>query len=93
MSGNCCFTVIQTVIYHPTIIDAKAFYEHMLAEYSDAHKEDVKDIQVEFGIIQANVPSNNQNPMFYETENYKHFLEKVPAFIYTAQIDADQQPE
>ena len=94
MPGTCCFTVIQTVIYHPTTIDAKAFYEHMLSEYSDAHKESVKDMQVEFGIIQANVPGNQSSEsVFYQTEGFHHTLEKVPAFISNPEIDLDRQPE
>ncbi len=89
MPGNCCYSVVQAVIYHPENTDIKAFFQHVLAEYSDAHKDDVKDIQVDFKIIQT----NNDGQSFEPTENYTHRLEKVKPFIYTAKIDLEQQPE
>jgi hypothetical protein len=89
MSGNCCYSVIQAVVYHPDGLNVKAFFGHVLAEYSDNHKEDVKDISVDFKVIQTNNEGQNLTP----TENYTHRLEKVNTFIYTAPIDLDQQPE
>lgn len=89
MAGNCCYSVIQAVVYHPEGLNVKAFFGHVLSEYSDNHKEDVKDISVDYKVIQTNNEGQNLTP----TDNYIHTLEKVPTFIYTAEIDLEQQPE
>jgi hypothetical protein len=89
MSGNCCYSVAQLVVYHPNGLDVKAFLDHVLAEYSSNHAEDVKDIYIDYKVIQT----NDEKQDFTPTENYVHTLEKVPTFIYTAQIDLEQQPE
>ena len=89
MSGSCCYSVAQLVVYHPQGVNVKDFLEHFLAEYSSNHAEDVKDMFVEYKVIQTNSETQDFSP----TENYVHTLEKVPTFIYTAQIDLEQQPE
>lgn len=89
MPGECCYTVIQAVVYHPVDLNVKAFFGHVLAEYSENHTKDVQDIHVDYKIIQTNNEGQNMTP----TDNYTHRLEKVPAFIYTAEIDLEQQPE
>lgn len=89
MPGDCCYSVIQAVVYHPGNTDVKAFFEHVLSEYSDKYKDDVKDVSVEFKIIQT----NDEAQSFEPTPEYTHRLERVKPFIYTAQIDLEQQPE